>query len=331
MRLPVALMTLLSACPAQAAVWGDDPAHASPNDKPSMAICQSAKATVLPKPMAAPAGCDASALYYGIGRVANPAAARACVLAHPDANDPLSGPALLATIYANGRGAPRDLGLAIAYACRIDGAPAEMDARLARLTKLKADGPAVVPFDICDDVTSGAMTSACTRRDAARSASVRDAALATIGNRLDAGQKAAFTKLLNLERVYAKSVGELETDSGGTMGPARVIGAEEAQNETFMMILQATLAGRLATDAASSLADADRLLSAAYDKLLGLEDMADLGSVQKSGIKTTQRAWLLYRDAFVAFARAAAPSGAADAAKTKLTIQRGKDLSALLG
>ena len=331
MRLPLAFLMLLFACPARAAVWGDDPSHAAPNDKPSMAICQKAKATVLPKPATAPAECDASALYYGIGRVANPVAARACALAHPDAADPLSGPALLATIYANGRGAPRDVDLAIAYACRIEGAPAEMDARIARLAKLKRDGPGTMPFDVCDDVTSGAMTSACTRRDAERSASVRNAALAAIGNGLDAGKRAAFIKLLGLERSYSRSVGERETDRGGTMGPARVIGAEEAQNETFMTILRATLAGRLPPDAASSFADADRLLAASYDKLMGSTDMADLGSVEKNGIAATQRAWLTYRDAFVAFARTAAPDGAAEAAKTELTIQRTKALSALLG
>ncbi len=330
MRLPLALLILIVACPAYAAVWGDDPSHASPGDKPSMAICQKTKAMVLPKAGARSADCDAGALYYGIGRVANPVAARLCALADPAATGPSSGPALLATIYANGRGAPRDLDLAIAYACRIDGAPAEMDARIAHLTRLKAGAANPIPFDVCDDVTSGAMTSACTRRDAERSASLREAALAAIGNGLDAGKQAAFIKLLGAERIYAKSVGERETDSEGTMGPARVIAAEEAQNEIFMTTLRALLAGRLPA-ATSSLPDADRSLADAYDKLIGLKDTADLGSVEKSGIEATQRAWVVYRDAFAAFARIAAPDGAAQAARTELTVQRAKDLSALLG
>ena len=332
MRLPLAFLALSAfAVTAQASVWGDDSTHATRDDKPSMAICQKTKGTSLPTPPSAPANCDASALYYGTGQVANPAAARACASAHPDTSDPLGGRALLATIYANGRGAARDLDLAIAYACRMDGAPAEMDARIARLVKLKANGPGAAPFDICDDVTSGVMTTACTRRDAERATAQRDAALAMIGNKLNVGNKAAFAKLLGLERSYAKSVGEQETDKTGTMGPARVIGAEEAQNETFMTILQTTMAGRAPRDAAASLADADSSLAAAYDKLMGLTDMSDLGSVEKKGISATQQAWLMYRDAFVAFAKAAAPGGAAAAAKTQLTIQRGKDLNALLG
>ena len=130
-----------SAASAQAN-WGDD--HESftqgPEFAASKATCRRLRGLTPPasdRPDAATAAalgksCNAEALYYGIGMPADPVKARQCALIEEDAGKAspydagrFGGTAMLMTIYANGVGAARDLDLATALACRVDGAAAE--------------------------------------------------------------------------------------------------------------------------------------------------------------------------------------------------------------
>ena len=70
-------------------------------------------------------------------------------------------------LYANGYGVARDTSRAIHYACRLDTAKAEMEARVAYLASgaLAHDDQ---PFDLCDHITSGRMGGVCAAIDAGR-------------------------------------------------------------------------------------------------------------------------------------------------------------------
>src|SRR5471032_2984865 len=104
--------------------------------------------------------CDASALYYSkLNQVATPPAewqtVRACASAKADS-------AVLMMLYANGFGVPRDVDLALHYACQLEAAKAEMEARVAHLAAARGiDRPFAQPFDQCDDITSGYMEAVC--------------------------------------------------------------------------------------------------------------------------------------------------------------------------
>ena len=157
------VLVALSACGAQAAPnWADSPEARDPAYATSRALCVAARKTPLPKAGSTPApkGCSSEALYYGIGRPANPTAAWRCALGAEAARDqggvPFGGRAMLMTMAANGLGTPLDLGLAIALACTLDAAPEEMDGRIKHLAALRKAGPAATPFGFCDDITSGA-------------------------------------------------------------------------------------------------------------------------------------------------------------------------------
>ena len=124
-----------------------------------------------PKTAATLSDCSSASLYYGIGIQADPVRARQCALLEtqgPDGNDgPFMGIGVLMMIYANGRGAARDLDLATSLACRIDGAPFEVHSRVKHLQKLKADHWNGDNFNYCADITSGIAGGLCAVRDAA--------------------------------------------------------------------------------------------------------------------------------------------------------------------
>lgn len=167
--------------PAQAAGEDWNWADASPKEMPgfaaSIAACKAVRGLDPPAAdwpgsdvAASLVGCDSGALYYGIGMKADPVRARQCALMEtrrPDGNDsPFRGTAMLMTIYANGRGAKKDLDLATSLACRIDDAPAAIDGRVRHLQALKQDKGSGA-FGYCDDITSGASSGKCAAHEAA--------------------------------------------------------------------------------------------------------------------------------------------------------------------
>ena len=296
------------------------------------AVCKRAKSVTLPAPdPTAKAGkdCDSQALYYGIGRPADPVAARACALRHLDTDDLMEGPSILATIYANGAAVPRDYDIAIAYACRMDSAAAaEMEGRLMHLMALQAKGPDKAPFDICDDVTSGVMMGTCAQRDSDLEAVKRNAKLDALTRDMGEGHKAAFVRLRKMEAGYATTASENEVDLGGTARNALVVAARDAHHDAFVSTIQATQDGELAAASPADLAEADKALNAIYAKVMAVSDTSTWGTVGKAGIKTTQRTWIDYRDAFTAFAKGGRTSEMTVA--RVLTQQRTKDLAAFL-
>ena len=283
-------------------------------------------------------GCDGAALYYGIGRKPDVRAARACALHAPaDSDDVMEmafgGPALLAMIYANGDGVPRNDDLAIAYACKAGGAPAEIEGRVAHLRKRK--GEAAAPgsrFDMCDDVTSGLMEGACQERDSRLAKVQRNATLAALTGKLEASAKTAYAALRKAQQAYVSAVGDNEVDQSGTARTALVIGAEDEEEKKFVETLTRVLSGTSMPAAApGALAKADAALNAAYRKAQGQPDAEAQGSVTKDGIKATEKLWLAYRDMFVAFSKAAAPGVAPDALAALLSGQRTANLKGLVG
>lgn len=251
--LPVAAFLLcLGAVPSAAANWADDTETYTSDMEASKAICRKLKSLSLPAPDPAArvaADCDAATLYYGLGRPADPAAARACALhrmaTDKDAgSDPRSGPAILAMIYANGAGVTRDYDIAIAYACRIEAAPAETDGRVKRLAALRATGPAAEPFDLCQDATSGLMEGYCAEIGAAAADARREAAITALTRDFDPARKARFQRLRQLADAFVRAAADNEVDVSGTARGALIIGSEQLHKDQFLDMLRDVLSGR---------------------------------------------------------------------------------------
>lgn len=331
--LATAGVAALSSGAALADDWatsaGTDPAF-----KASAAICRAADERPLPKPegATAPAGAPPCNSFELLAGGADPTAVKRCAFREMAAGEnTVGGAATLATIYANGTGVARDYNTAIAYACRIDGAPFEMDGRIKHLARLKADGPGKTPFDLCDDITSGMMQGFCAERAGDLADAKRRKVIAQLTGGLSGPRRVAFQRLQKAEDAFVKASAEGEVDVSGTGRGEFIEQSEQKHRDSFLAMLRTVLADRAPADTPHAAGAEDRQLNLAYGKLMALKDTSGLGTVTKNGIRDAQRAWLGYRDAFVAFAEAGPTPGPVESLVAQLTHARVDDLRALLG
>lgn len=234
--------------------------------------------------------------------------------------------AVLMMLYANGYGVPRDTGMAIHYACKLKFvAKAEMEYRVKHLAAARA---ADVRFDQCDDITSGAMEAVCAAIRERQDERVRNARLARISKMLSPAGRQAFSKLRAAAERYAVE-GVSEVDARGTAAAALSYQRQARLREQFMQAVLDAFNGKLPVSSPEEYARQDDDLNALYQTIEklpstqdGWPDRIGLSTISHTAIRNTERAWLAYRDAFIAFMRTL-PSGSQPVAvKTLLTSQR---------
>ena len=330
----------LTACDARAGSrdWADDAywAKAVPAFAASQAICRKLRGVTVP-PGDAPtpaeaaslADCSSEALYYGIGRPADPRAARLCAVVENRGADPqvtdfgFTGDRMLMTVYANGLGAPRNLDLATALACRSGGSPDEIDGRVRHLATLGAEGWAGTDFSLCDDVTSGMLQGICADHGQliARAARARDIAALSAG--WSPAERTGFASLRKAEAAFVDARGEDEVDRSGSGRGAFVVGAEEKAEHAFGTLLSDAEAGRIAPASAADARAADAAMDVAFAGLLARAPaLATISTLRATGLDSAQRAWRRYRDAWMGFAKLRYPASPPDALWTRLTRDR---------
>jgi Lysozyme inhibitor LprI len=303
-------------------------------DAAQTAGCESVKNLALP-PADAPSavdraalkGCDSEALYFGIGVTKDPARARQCAYLEredPDKSWPnlYSGNGMLMMIYANGIGAPRNLDLALKFACEINGAPAEEEGWVAHLKKLKEENWKGQDFSPCEDITSGAAQGFCAAHEGRLAEVGRKAKLAKLIASWSKGDRKAFATLEKAKNDYVTAEADNEVDMSGTARGAFYIEAERAEEDRFLALLQELIKGDAPSSPKLGFSETDAKLNTLYQKIQNTQDASEWGTVTKDGIKTTQRVWLRYRDAWVDFAKIKFPSLAPDRLKTILTEDR---------
>jgi hypothetical protein len=340
----LAAAALLMAGTARAGDWSqthdvltDDPQYAA-----SKAICAKvlgarAPRADLPTPQQAATlkGCDAEDLYYGEHAAADPARARLCAFSQAggdgeaDSDELFSGRTVLMMLYANGMGVRRNLDLAIHYACNIEGAPMESDGRVTHLAGLRAKGPGKEPFDFCDDITSGLAQGYCSARDQTMADARRQRELDALGQRVAPAARDAFAALRKAAYGFAQVRSGAETDLSGTARVTMTIDAEEETREQFVTLLRSFIDGKVAAGTPARAKAADAGLNAMWKRVAAQgERVQEFGTVTLMEVRGSQRAWLRYRDAFAAFARAQGQP--ADGLVTTLTDLRTAQLKDLL-
>lgn len=280
-------------------------------------------------------GCDAEDLYYGETGPADPAKARLCAFSQAggdgegDSDELFSGRNVLMMLYANGMGARRNLDLAIHYACNIDGAPMEYDGRVTHLAGLRAKGPEKDPFDFCNDITSGLAEGYCASRDQNLAEAGRNRRIDALAARADPGARDAFAALRKAAYAFADARSGAEVDMSGTARAAMSIGAEEETRDQFVKQLADFLDGKVPAGTPAQAKAADAALNAVWKQLAAHgEQVQEGGTVTLSEVRGSQRAWLKYRDAFAAFAKAQGRS--VDGIVAALTTTRTAQLKELL-
>ncbi len=266
--------------------------------------------------------CDSYKLYSGIDTKMDYTAARKCAwserLAQLTGHEPrytvasvFGGSAMLAVLYANGEGIQRDLKLAGRFVCEADGAPKEIEIRLEHIESLHNNEKSTEPkFDFCDDITSGFMEGFC----AAYGSEIRDRrredSIKLFKSHLTSAQVSAFNALLESEKSYSHAHAAGEIDTSGTARAMYQIDAEDTLRDDFLEALRIFESGKYPKGSAEDFQDADTRLNSQYRKALSdaQQNKSEYGAVQPDGIRNAERAWLKYRDAWLAFAKLRYPN-----------------------
>lgn len=276
----------------------------------------------------AAAGCDATALYYIKRSQAQTSPAeweqvRQCAIGTDDK-------AVLMMLYANGYGVARDTDRAIRYACSLDFvAKSEMAHRVAHL----AGDPAEARnhgriFDLCDDITSGAMGAVCADIRESHDRRVREARLARMAAALPPAGRTAFARLRAAAERYAVA-GAREVDGHGTAAAAFATHRQARLREEFMQAALDAFSGKLPAASPGQFAERDRALNALYQSLMATPskepdepDRIGESTITHKDVRELERLWLAYRDAFAAFGAALGSAPDAVAIRAALTSQR---------
>lgn len=293
-------------------------------------VCEEARNTpfpsgdrTLPEATKGLESCSSMDLYFGFDRPADPVKARQCAYLEMDRGDDevFGGSSILMMIYANGKGARRNLDLAIKLACGIEGAPAEVEGRVAHLARLKRENWQGDDFSLCDDITSGFMEGHCAALRERFKSSTREGRLSKLTAAWTGKDKKAFETLEGALQAFVQSRLENEVDLSGTARAALQIEEESSLRKVFLSAVEECEHEKLPRFSAQQAAAADGELNAIYMKIQTKSDFSS-GTVTREGIKKTQRAWLKYRDAWVAFGQQKYPGVDADSWKAWLTGQR---------
>lgn len=277
---------------------------------------------------AAPASCKGAGYYDKIDQASVSDAewgkVRACAVAANDDD-------VMVMLYANGLGVPRNLDVAIHYACRAGGAVMEMKYRIEHLQALQKT-PGGKRYDQCDDATSGYMLGFCATYAEQRAGKIANTYVERLRRQLPATQVAAFDQLIAASQAFAKARGD-EMDYQGTIAAARAVQAVTTENEWLREHLLAFEKGNIKLAAPAQLPIADAELNRAYKVVMATpstdKDKPDAvgdSTVTKADVRAAQRLWLKYRDAWVRFAALRYPAMPADALKATLTQWRAAQL-----
>lgn len=331
------------------ALAGEAPWRDGLVSKSAQEICEKATKTLVPaadEPTASEKGglksCSSRDLYYGVKVRQDYAAARKCAYIERNAKDggdftfEIAGPAVLMMLYANGDGVTKNLDLALKFACEAGGAPAEIDARLAHIETLKR-GPTGrglpgceredarrSPYcegvvDICDDITSGAMGGVCASLHSDIDEQKAAVEFSKITQAFTPAQATLFARLDVKADKYFDAHASNEIDMSGTARGEFYVEERDAMLKAFRGDVASFEHGKAPNETPASCAAADKKLNDVYAKTL---KRTFYGTINKDGVRQTQRAWLPYRDAWVEFAASRYPNMSADSVRALLSRER---------
>jgi len=287
-------------------------------------------------------------LYFGISQPADPVKARACAYLERDTHQKtgiggiltgdFGGAGMLTMIYANGKGAARSFDLALKFACEC----AEEDepvnnARLQRLLKLQSQHWTGNDFSLCDDIedtmqgSSSLAVAECRELQEHFEQASRSARLGKVEASWSSNEKQAFQDLQRAADAFfqASSENEIEVRThgigAGTDAEISEIDARSHLEDAFVTALENFERGQLPHFSPAQFKQSDAELNRVYKEYLKPfipEPGEEPKSVTPDGIRTAQRAWLRYREAWVTFGQLKYPSVTADNWRAWVTEQR---------
>ena len=261
---------------------------------------------------------------------------RKCVLSdeNPDNNQ-------LAEIYANGWGVQRNPSLAIALICHGKGEPSEIigmvnslyASRFSDWYDSKNQEHLQAVFDFCDYAnTNDSIWCDMTRNQLIGQYAEdykRNNKFTTIIQNWTGPQKIAFNILKERADDFISEHANSEQDTSGTSSLQVIIGEKEQRKDEFLRELQTFEAGQLPKQ--TDFSEADKSLNVLYIKVLQHVKTINPDTGETIvGIRSTERKWIKYRDAWVTFATLRYPHTTPALWKTWVTQQRIAQLKTVL-
>jgi uncharacterized protein YecT (DUF1311 family) len=220
-------------------------------------------------------------------------------------------PLTLGIAFANGWGGVKaDYDAATHFLCRVDLdkepiAPAELWGMTAYVYDMrKQDDPK--PLTYCDHITSGRGGQVCEQIRASDEAEDQQRRFDAIELGYEGVPRRTLKDLQPVAFAFAEKDGEFRQygSRGGTAHAGMQLEAEMATKEQFIAMLERLARARAPTTVAHA-KDMDRGLNAAYKKILAAKPMQCTAcsnpQEQIDVARDAQRAWVHYRDAWVAF------------------------------
>ena len=272
--------------------------------------------------------CDASTLYYDTlnapdAREADWRRVHACAVR-------TNAHGVLMMLYANGHGAMPQLGLATRHACSIQSPVNEMKSRVQHLQRVAANREPG-PVDVCDDVASAEMRGQCGAVRERQRDRQRATQLATLSRGWSDKEQLGLEMASKAAHYFAQHRVDYETDKGS--GAARSLQPETqaAELDTFAADVLDFEAGRGPRFSEGEFASLEKKMDAVYRQFMLNRPVSGsyLGSIRKTGVEKTQRAWLAYRDAMELFGAIRYPQLPGSGVRALLTARRIRQLTEL--
>ncbi len=276
--------------------------------------------------------CDAQDLYDAAG--GNPHAdqsdwdkVRHCAIATNDTD-------VLMMLYANGFGVTPNRDLAVKYACEAERTLYNPENAVSDLVaRMGVAGNPQRKIDICDYEWSDTALNICAERERNRANHANEHRYAALETNLSTTQKAAFRRLRRALQDMVRTHDSVRPPWGhGSVSDALSTTAGVRIEEESLHNLEQCEQGALPDYSQGQYAEYEDRLMSVHKKLMQTaapDPEINMTSVHVVSLKKRERAWLKYRDAWVAYGRVRYPQVPAYAWKAMLTQLRMEELEEL--
>jgi len=228
-----------------------------------------------------------------------------------------SGKTILTMVYANGKGANRNLDVAIKLACELNGAPDDLAGTIRQLARYKQAHWTGNSFTVCDHSAARFMYEQCAILDDRFDSLARRKKIEAITSKWSAADQKAFQSLQQVAEKFFQLHAGKERDLNGTV----LVHEQAFMERQFIEMLETLERGELPDFSPEAARKADADMNAAYSAVVN-GSTKEWGTVTVEGIRQTQQAWLPYRDAWVQFGKKKYPKVTPESWKAWITQQR---------
>jgi hypothetical protein len=273
------------------------------------------------------ANCSSQDLYFGFGHPSDPVEARKCAYVEMEQGKDdldIAGRSILMMVYANGKGADRNLDVAIRLACEMPGSPGDVAGNIYELERFRKAPPSS-RYSVCDHSAAPHLYKSCAILGDRFDAIERAKKLSDITNGWTEKDRKAFASLQQAAQKFFTSRATSEINLEPTFEVQEMAFMENGFISKLQQLEKGDVPSYSATDLKKAQAEVDQAYAATQK-----DPNRRWGTATVAGVRDTEQLWLAYRDAWVKFGKIKYPSVTAETWQTWLDQERLAMLEKLL-